>query len=115
MRGRIGACTGASMHHLVILSLVLGGCGVFHLPDLYARAALQPGRNATADRAAVGESVRLELGLSARLDPPPAPLELEPPEVPALGPPAPCRISIACAWERRAAAEARARVIGGAP
>lgn len=103
------------MHHLVILSLALGGCGVLHLPDLYVRAALQPGRNATADRAATSESSVFSVGLAASLDPPPMPPELEPPEVPELREPAPCRVSIACAWERRAAAEARARVIGGAP
>lgn len=98
------------MHHLVLLAL-LTGCGVT-LPGLYVRGTYTLGHLDGVP----SEVTSAEVGLAGALDAPPAPIEAEaplptPPRPSAL----PCRVSIACSWERRAAAEARARVIGARP
>lgn len=96
------------MPALLLLGLTLGGCGTLHLPDLYVRGVVTP---RAAERAV---ETRFEVGLAAHFAPPSRPPPTEPPPTP-LTSSLPCRVSLACAWERRAAAEARARVIGAAP
>lgn len=97
------------------LALFGSACTTLHLPQVYLRASLTP---ATTGRA---EAVAFDLGLVGPLGEvdPPEPLAEDAPDLaptaPRLGPSAPCRVSAACAWERRAVAEARARVIGGQP
>jgi hypothetical protein len=99
---------------LSLASLALGGCAPLRLPDLHLRAMLRPAQAASAGRPFHAEESRLDVALVARFAAPPEALP-ELASAPDLGPPAPCRVSAACAWERRAAAEARARVIGAAP
>jgi len=97
-----------------LASLVLGGCAAPRLPDLYLRGVFRPAQAASAERPYLAEEGRVDVALVARFAAPPT-VMTEPPRVPELGAAAPCRVSAACAWERRAAAEARARVIGAAP
>jgi hypothetical protein len=99
---------------LSFASLALGGCATWRLPELHVRGVWRPAHAATADRPSLREESRVEVALVARA-PAPAAVLREPSAVPELGASAPCRVSAACAWERRAAAEARARVIGAAP
>jgi hypothetical protein len=98
------------MPHCLVLALTLAGCGALHLPSIYVRGTLA----VAAPSAGPTDVASVEVGLTGRLDAPPPPLP-EPVAAPELTPSSPCRIALACAWERRAAAEARARVIGGGP
>jgi hypothetical protein len=110
------------MTRALVLTIVLaanGACTTFHLPQLYARGSYAPALAATAASEGRGELIAFDVGVRGDLGdvegPPPLEEEREPARVPAFSRSAPCRVSSACAWERRAMAEARARVIGGAP
>jgi len=109
----------------LVLTIALaanGACTTFHLPQLYARGSYAPALAATAASEGRGEFVAFDVGVRGDLGDVDGLVSLEEPEepseptrAPSLSPSAPCRVSSACAWERRAVAEARARVIGGAP
>lgn len=92
-----------------ILLFALSGCGVLQLPALYVRGVLSVGSDAAL--ATTGE-----VGLRGQLDrEAPAPtVEPEPMPVVDAGE-LPCRVALLCAWQDRSVAEARGRVIGGAP
>jgi hypothetical protein len=101
-----------------LLLLFATACTAVHLPQVYVRASLSPSIT-LGDGTSAGDVVAFDAGLLGPLGdadvsaPDEAPTET--PSPPPLGRTAPCRISVACAWERRAVAEARARVIGGPP
>ena len=105
----------------IVLVLVLaanGACTSFHLPQLYVRGSYAPALAARAEGEGRGELVAFDVGVRGDLGDVEGPPPLEEPSERTPTPllrGAPCRVSTACAWERRAVAEARARVIGGAP
>ena len=108
---------------LLIATLVISACTTFHLPQVFLRGSFTPATSRTGEDgvvSAVGEAFAFQAGISGHLGDsalPEPPEEPEPMPVgsPLLGAPSPCRVPPACGWERRALAEARARVIGGAP
>lgn len=112
---------GRLMTQTTLLLLFATACTTVHLPQVYLRASLSPSV-ALGDGASAGDVVTFDAGLVGSLgdvdplvpdDTPTEPLGASM-ALPSWGSRAPCRISAACAWERRAVAEARARVIGEA-
>jgi hypothetical protein len=107
---------------ILFAALITSACTTFHLPQVFLRGSFTPAVSRIGEDglpATAGETFAFQAGLAGHLGEtaaPTAPEEREEaPITPALREEAPCRVSAACAWERRAVAEARARVIGGAP
>lgn len=108
---------------LLFAALITSACTTFHLPQVFLRGSFTPTVTRIDEDGvprAAGEAFHFQVGLAGHLGevaPLPAPEEPEtlPVTSPLLGDAVACRVPAACSWERRALAEARARVIGGAP